>query len=71
MELSIAAITVALVLFAYRASVIIYRLYFHPLAHFPGPRLAAASTLYRAYYQCWKDGKLLHKTTQLHKVYGR
>lgn len=60
-----------LIVSTHRVYIIVYRFYFHPLANFPGPRLAAVSTLYRAYYQCYKDGKLLHKTMQLHKVYGK
>ncbi|TWU70990.1 hypothetical protein ED733_000684 [Metarhizium rileyi] len=58
------------ILLAHRAFLVFYRLYLHPLATFPGPRLAAVSTLYRAYYQFWRDGKLLHKTIKLHKKYG-
>lgn len=52
-------------------TIIVYRLYLHPLAKFPGPRIAAASILYRAYYQVWKDGKLLHHSINLHKKYGK
>ncbi|KAJ5290959.1 cytochrome P450 [Penicillium angulare] len=54
----------------YRLYIIITRLYFHPLANFPGPKLAAATTLYRAYYQVWKDGKMIEHSTQLHEIYG-
>lgn len=63
-------VALLLVLVAHRASVIFYRLYLHPLANFPGPRLAAASTLYRAFYQFWRDGELLHKVIELHEIYG-
>ena len=34
----------------YRVCVIIYRIFFHPLRHFPGPLLAKATTAYQAYY---------------------
>lgn len=67
--MTIASLILAIV--TYRVCVVIYRLYFHRLAGFPGPRLAASSTLYRAYYQCWKDGLMLEKETELHKIYGR
>lgn len=63
-------VSLILALVTYRVYVVIYRLYFHRLAGFPGPRLAASSTLYRAYYQCWKDGLMLEKETELHKNYG-
>lgn len=55
----------------YRIGLIIYRLYFHPLAHFPGPKLAAATTLYRAYWQVWQDGEHVAQFTRLHDQYGR
>lgn len=58
------------VLALYRLYIIITRLYFHPLAKFPGPWLAAATTLYRAYYQVWKDGKMIEHATKLHEIYG-
>ena len=55
----------------YRLSIIIYRLYFHPLSKFPGPKLAAVSTLYRAYFQMWRDGDHVAQATRLHETYGR
>lgn len=36
-------------------SIIIYRLIFHPLRHFPGPKLAAASKLWQI-FKC-RNGK--------------
>ena len=56
---------------AYRIGLVIYRLYFHPLAHFPGPKLAGATTLYRAYWQVWKDGEHVTQFTRLHDQYGK
>lgn len=70
MELQSLGLTLLIVFLAYRASICFYRLYFHPLAKFPGPRLAAVTTLWRAYHQVWRDGKLLHTTRELHKHYG-
>ncbi|KAL2061094.1 hypothetical protein VTL71DRAFT_9146 [Oculimacula yallundae] len=70
MELSSILTAIALLFFIDRVAVVIYRLYVHPLANFPGPKLAAASTLYRAYYQFWKDGKMLHKTIEQQSTYG-
>lgn len=44
----VAAAVVAL-MFLYRALVIIYRLFLSPLAKFPGPKLAAATSWYEAF----------------------
>lgn len=55
---------------ACRILVVIQRLFFHPLSSFPGPKIAAASTVYRMYYSIWKDGEMLAQTKRLHKRYG-
>jgi len=50
----------------------IYRLTLHPLAKFPGPKVAAATSLYRVYYDVVKGGggEMLHQLEYLHSVYG-
>ena len=48
----------------------VYRLYFHPLAGFPGPRLAAVSTVYEAYYDIVLQGQYWKKVSSLHDQYG-
>ncbi|GJE97483.1 cytochrome P450 [Phanerochaete sordida] len=48
----------------------LYRVVFHPLAAFPGPRLAAATHWYAAYYEVWKDGALVEHLESLHEQYG-
>ncbi|KAL4963865.1 cytochrome P450 [Aspergillus stella-maris] len=44
--------------------------YWHPLARFPGPRLAALTTLYRAYYDCIPSKSFVHHLAALHRQYG-
>lgn len=49
----------------------IYRLYFHPLSRVPGPKLAALTRFYEAYYNVlWHDGQYLFQTEKMHAVYG-
>ena len=55
----------------YRIIVIIYRLCFHPLASFPGPKLAGVTVVYEAYYDIWKGGKYIFKVNELHQRYGK
>ncbi|KAL8813212.1 MAG: hypothetical protein Q9200_000441 [Gallowayella weberi] len=50
---------------------IVYRIYFHPLAKYPGSRLAAASTeWYEWYWNIHKPGQLLFEIERLHEQYG-
>ncbi|KAI9146799.1 Cytochrome P450 monooxygenase TRI4 [Paramyrothecium foliicola] len=49
---------------------LIYNLYFHPLAHFPGPKVAAAGYLYEFWYDVIKDGVYLWKIQEMHEKYG-
>ena len=52
------------------ASLILYRVFFHPLSKIPGPKLAAISRLYDFYYDCILGGKFVFKIEDLHKQYG-
>ncbi|KAF7587253.1 hypothetical protein BBP40_007514 [Aspergillus hancockii] len=65
----IVAVFIGIVL-AHRFSIIIYRLYFHPLAKFPGPKLLGASTFPHAYYN-WTRGTWYRQVLNLHQRYGR
>lgn len=62
-------ITAGLVL--YSVAGIVYRLYLSPLAKFPGPKLAAATLWYEAYYDVIEQGQYTFKIRELHKQYGR
>ncbi|KAI0487793.1 cytochrome P450 family protein [Xylaria cf. heliscus] len=55
---------------AFFAAKFVYRIYFHPLAKFPGPKLAAATFLYEGYYDAIKRGKYVHQIEELHRQYG-
>lgn len=48
----------------------IRRLFFHPLAHIPGPRLAALTWWYEFYFDAVQPGKYVFKIQELHKQYG-
>lgn len=55
---------------AYYVTLVFYRLFLHPLAGFPGPRLAAISRWYEGYYDVVLDGQYTSKIAKLHKTYG-
>ena len=54
----------------YCLSKAIYNLYFHPLHKFPGPKLAAATSLYEFYYSIIRDGKFMWELERMHNQYG-
>ncbi|KAI1818677.1 putative cytochrome P450 [Poronia punctata] len=54
----------------YLAGLVIYRLYFHPLASFPGPKLAAATVWYEFYYDGVQRGQYTFKIQEMHDKYG-
>ncbi|KAB8218345.1 cytochrome P450 [Aspergillus novoparasiticus] len=49
---------------------ILYRLYFHPLAKIPGPKLAAASHLLEFYYDVILGGQFVFRIEKMHQKYG-
>ena len=50
----------------------VYRLWFHPLAKFPGPKLAALTTWYEGWYDCVRyKGRFTFKLADLHAKYGK
>ncbi|KAJ5154383.1 cytochrome protein [Penicillium coprophilum] len=56
---------------AYILSLIFYRLYLHPLHRFPGPKLAAISTLYEVYFDYVHDGQFVFQMEKMHQKYVR
>lgn len=71
--ISLADLTVELasIWLIYLMSLAFYRLYFSPLANFPGPKLAALTLWYEFYYDVIKRGRYTWKIKELHKTYGR
>lgn len=68
---SLALLTVAVTsTVAYVLGLAIYRLYFHPIAHFPGPRLAGLTRWYEFYYELVQKGQMTFHIQELHKKYG-
>lgn len=54
----------------YTAVLVIYRLFFSPLAKFPGPKLAAATLWYEFYYDVIKTGTYMAEIKKMHEKYG-
>lgn len=62
---------IAVMAAVYFASLAFYRLFLHPLAQFPGPKLAAITLYYEAYYDVVQNGQYTFKIAEMHKKYGR
>lgn len=54
----------------YALSLLIYRLFFSPIAQFPGPKLAAVTSWYELYYDVVHKGKYLFEIEKMHDKYG-
>jgi hypothetical protein len=61
----------ALSLLTYAIALAVYRLYLHPLAKFPGPRIAAITSWYEGYYEVVRNGQYSRKISKLHDEYGQ
>lgn len=61
---------VATTAIAYFIGLVLYRLCLHPLARFPGPKLAAVTRYYEGYYDVILNGQYTFKIAELHRRYG-
>jgi len=50
---------------------VIYNIYLHPLAKFPGPPLARVSIYWKAYIECITSQSFCHYLVELHRHYGQ
>lgn len=48
----------------------IYRLWLSPIAHFPGPKLAALTMWYEWYYDSFLEGQYTFRIAEMHRKYG-
>lgn len=64
------AVIISLLSVIYAISLGVYRLYLHPLARFPGPKLAALSKWYEFYYEVVQKGQFTFHIQDLHRRYG-
>ncbi|PNY29917.1 Trichodiene oxygenase [Tolypocladium capitatum] len=54
----------------YAAALAIHRLWLSPIAHLPGPRLAALTRYYEFYYDVLLGGQYMFRIMEMHKEYG-
>lgn len=66
----IALIGIPTALGCYWVMIVVYRLYFHPLAKFPGPKIAAATFLYEIVWDYAGNGAYLFECERMHQKYG-
>lgn len=74
MEVNLHAPSLGLLLSVAVAGILVgfvYRLFFHPLARFPGPKLAAVTTWYEGYYDVVHQGRYIWQVEKMHKKYGK
>lgn len=60
----------ALTYTVYILGLVVYRLFWSPLAKFPGPKLAAMTAWYEFYYDAICHGKYTFEIARMHQEYG-
>ncbi|KAF4910811.1 Cytochrome P450 monooxygenase sdnE [Colletotrichum fructicola] len=63
-------LTAAVGLTLYLIGLAVYRLNFHPLARFPGPKIAALTVFYEFYFDGIKRGRYTFEIQRMHEKYG-
>jgi len=66
-QIVVSALAFLLIYISYTA---LYRLYFHPLASFPGPKLAGLTQWYEFYWNVIQPGQFTFHLQDLHHKYG-
>ena len=54
----------------YTGILVIYRLWFSPISHFPGPFLARVTYFYEFYHNWFKLGTFYLRVKEMHDKYG-
>jgi hypothetical protein len=54
----------------YAAYMVMYNMFFHPLADFPGPPMGAITIYWKAYVECIANRSFCHELIELHARYG-
>ncbi|KAK3292172.1 cytochrome P450 CYP682H1 [Chaetomium fimeti] len=67
--LQTAYLTIASVV-VYGVWLALYRVFFHPLASIPGPKLAAITTWYEKYYDVFLGAQYFRRIEEMHRQYG-
>lgn len=62
---------IAFIATSYCFALLVYRLFLHPIAQFPGPKLAGLTRWYEFYYEIIQKGQMTFHIQDLHRKYGK